>query len=91
MPNSGTHLHWWQHLARRFAMSRVGSWIFSYTLHHIDRVLLEISDGRLSIPGVFAGLPVIRLTTTGTKTGMQRTVPLVGLRDDEQWFLVASN
>lgn len=38
-----------------------------------------------------AGLPIVRLTTTGAKTGVERTVPLVGLRDGEQWVLIASN
>jgi deazaflavin-dependent oxidoreductase (nitroreductase family) len=34
---------------------------------------------------------VVRLTTTGAKTGIERTVPLVGLRDGEEWVLIASN
>jgi len=66
------------------------SWFFSHTLHHVDRGLLRLSGGRVSIPGALAGLPVIRVTT-GAKTGTERTVPLVGLRDGERWVLVASN
>ena len=36
-------------------------------------------------------LPVMLLTTTGAKTGLQRTVPLVYLSDDAGLILVASN
>lgn len=91
MATKQTTLRWWQRLAQRFASSRVGAWLFSYTLHHIDRVLMRASDGRVSIPRTLAGLPVIELTTTGAKTGKKRTVPLLGFQDGEDWFLVASN
>lgn len=84
-------LPWWQRLAQRFASSRVGSWLFSHTLHHIDRVLMRLSGGRVSIPRVLAGVPVIRLTATGAKTGKERTVPVLGMRDGEDWIVVASN
>jgi deazaflavin-dependent oxidoreductase (nitroreductase family) len=86
-----TDLPWWQRLAQRFASSRVGSWLFSHTLHHIDRVLMGLSGGRVSIPRVLAGVPVIRLTTTGAKSGKERTVPVLGMRDGEDWIVVASN
>lgn len=82
---------WWQRIPRWFASTRLGSWLFSYTLHHIDRVLMKLSGGRVSIPRVLAGLPVIRLTTTGVKSGKERTVPLLGFQDGEKWFVVASN
>lgn len=90
-----THSHnqprWWQRLMQRLAASRPGSWFFSHTLHHIDRVLMAATNGRVSIPRLLAGLPVIRLTTTGAKTGKERTVPVLGLRDGEKWVVVASN
>ena len=81
----------WQRAGRRVAASRPGSWLLSHTLHRVDRALLWLSGGRVSIPGAFAGLPVVALTTTGAKTGRQRTVPVVGIRDGEAWILVASN
>jgi deazaflavin-dependent oxidoreductase (nitroreductase family) len=65
--------------------------LFSYGLHHIDKVLLGVSQGRISIPRVLGGLPVVRLTTTGAKTGKKRTTPVLGFRDDDGWFLIASN
>lgn len=71
--------------------SRVGAWLFAPTLHHIDRFLLRLSNGRVSIPGVLNGLPVIRLTTIGAKSGLPRTVPVVGLPDGDKIVLIASN
>jgi deazaflavin-dependent oxidoreductase (nitroreductase family) len=71
--------------------SRAGAWFFARTLHHIDRFLLRVSGGSLSIPGLTAGLPVIRLTTIGAKSGQPRTVPVAGLSDGDKVILVASN
>lgn len=71
--------------------SRIGATLFSYTLHHIDRVLMGLSKGRLSVPGVVTGLPVVMLTTMGAKSTLPRTVPLVGMRDGEKVILIASN
>lgn len=81
----------WQRAMQRVAASRPGSWLFSHTLHHIDRVLMGVTGGRASIPGLLAGLPVIRLTTTGAKSGKQRTLPVLGLPDGDKWVVVASN
>jgi deazaflavin-dependent oxidoreductase (nitroreductase family) len=69
----------------------VGAWLFSRTLHHIDPLLLRLSDGRVSIPQVLAGLPTIELTTIGAKSGKERTVPVLGLPDDEKWVVFATN
>ena len=51
--------------------------------------LLKISGGRLG--NSFLGVPVLLLTTTGRKSGQQRTRPLYFLQSDEQILLVASN
>ena len=52
--------------------------------------LFRATGGRVggSIPG--SG-PVLLLTTNGRKTGRERTVPLLYLRDGEDLVLVASN
>lgn len=82
---------WFYGVNKAVAASRVGSWVFARALHRIDRLLLAVTGGRVSIPGVFAGVPVVRLTTVGAKTGQERTVPVLGLRDGEGWVVVASN
>ncbi|MBT7326209.1 MAG: nitroreductase family deazaflavin-dependent oxidoreductase [Anaerolineae bacterium] len=38
-----------------------------------------------------SGIPVIVLTTTGAKSGVPRTVPLLGLVKGDDVFLIASN
>ena len=51
--------------------------------------LLKVSSGRLG--NSFLGVPVLLLTTTGRKSGRQRTHPLYYLEDRERVILVASN
>jgi deazaflavin-dependent oxidoreductase (nitroreductase family) len=87
MPESS----WWYYFNQKLASTRIGSWIFSRTVHRLDRILMSLTNGKASIPGLFAGLPVIRLTTIGHKSGKERTVPLAGFRDGEKWFVIASN
>jgi len=91
MSRERTEPRWWQRLVQKLASTRVGTWVLSRTAHRIDRVLMELSDGRVSTSKVLAGLPTVRLTTTGAKTGKERTVPVMGMRDGEEWVLVASN
>ena len=69
----------------------VGTRLLSRTLHYVDLFLMRLTDGRISVPGSLLGLPVVRLTTAGARTGKERTVPLLGLRDGGNWVVVASN
>ncbi len=81
----------WQRVMQRIAASPPGAWVFARTLAPLDRRLYRWSGGRLSVAGTLAGLPVVLLTTRGAKTGAQRTVPLLALRDGERVVLLASN
>ncbi|HVF01489.1 MAG TPA: nitroreductase family deazaflavin-dependent oxidoreductase [Rubrobacteraceae bacterium] len=47
------------------------------------------TSGRLG--GSLAGGPVLLLTTTGRKSGEERTVPLLYIRDGESFVIVGSN
>ncbi len=51
--------------------------------------LYKMSGGRLA--GNMRGSEVVLLTTTGRKSGKQRTTPLFGLADGENWAVIASN
>jgi deazaflavin-dependent oxidoreductase (nitroreductase family) len=64
---------------RRVASSRPGAWLFSLSMHHIDRLLLRLTCGRVALPQVAAGIPVITLITTGAKTGLRRATPLLSI------------
>jgi deazaflavin-dependent oxidoreductase (nitroreductase family) len=59
-------------------------------LHHADALILRLSGGKLTF-AQFSGLPIIELTTTGAKSGKQRSLPLTGLPDGKKIILIASN
>lgn len=62
--------------------------------HRLDLFVLQRTGGRASPAALMAGLPVGTLTTTGARSALPRTVPLVMLRDTqrpERLVLVASN
>lgn len=54
-----------------------------------DRALIRISRGRLSMGG--SELPTMLLTTTGRKTGKERTVPVNYVRDGVKVIAVCEN
>ena len=64
---------------QHIAATRPGSWFFARTLHHVDKALLRLSRGQVTLPAVVAGLPVLTVTTTGARTGQRRTIPLLGV------------
>jgi deazaflavin-dependent oxidoreductase (nitroreductase family) len=71
--------------------SRPGSWFFSHTLHIFDRLVLTLSRGRRTLTELLGGAPVITLTAIGAKSGIPRSVPLMGLPNDDRIILIASN
>ncbi len=72
-----------------FMSSRVGGWIHR-RLVWLDRVLLRISGGRVTVFGP-AGVYFLVLTTTGRKSGRRHSVPLVYVSYDGQAIVVGSN
>ncbi|HEY2639478.1 MAG TPA: nitroreductase family deazaflavin-dependent oxidoreductase [Streptosporangiaceae bacterium] len=72
-PNAAQRAMW------HVSASRLGSWIFARTLPKADRFLLWASRGRITVPGVAAGIPVLTITTVGARTGLPRTTPLIGI------------
>lgn len=60
-------------------------------LHHLDRLLLSFSGGRYTLAGLLTGLPVVRLTTLGARSGQPRTVPLLPLFNGDDVVLISSN
>jgi len=67
-----------QRLNQRLAATRALAFVFRHTFHHIDRLAARQLDGR-TVSAVIAGLPNILLTTTGARSGLPRTVPLVAI------------
>ena len=71
--------------------TKLSGWFLARILHQLDQSVLRLSHGRYSLTSLFAGLPVVTLTTIGAKSGQPRHLPLVGISDDENVILIASN
>lgn len=80
-----------QKVTQWIASSGPGAWVFQRTVYPLDKVLFKVTDGRITLGGILAGLPVIMLTTTGAKSGKQRTMPLVGVPLDDNIAVIGSN
>ncbi len=80
-----------QRVTQKVAASGPGAWVFQRTLYPIDKGLYRLTKGRLTVPGLMAGLPVIMLTTTGAKTGKDRTMPLLGIPVGDDIAVIGSN
>jgi deazaflavin-dependent oxidoreductase (nitroreductase family) len=61
------------------------------TLPRIDRAFYRLSRGRTTFSAWVSGLPIVMLTTTGARTGQQRTLPVLGLPDGDHLVVIASN
>jgi deazaflavin-dependent oxidoreductase (nitroreductase family) len=81
---------WWHGPIQKIAATSFGSWLLADNLHKIDRPFLYLSNDRISLTGILAGLPVVILTTTGVKSGLQRKMPLSAVFDGEKVILIAS-
>lgn len=71
--------------------SRAGGWFFSRTLRYVDDVVVRISRGRESAPGLLAGLAVLDLTTTGRNSGQPRTSHLISVAAGADLALLGTN
>jgi deazaflavin-dependent oxidoreductase (nitroreductase family) len=68
------------------------SLFYSRTLHHIDRAVFKLTRGRATFSSWLAGLPVAWLTTTGAKSGAERTSPVLAIPcGDGRLVVIASN
>ena len=78
-------------MVRTLAAMKVGVALLRPTAHHLDRVMTKLSRGRSSFAGLVGGVPVVMLTTTGAKSGEQRTVAVFGIPHPDGLGLIASN
>lgn len=85
------HANAFQRAMRRLAASGPGSWVFARLLHAVDRPVHRLTRGRATLSSLLSGLPVVLLTTTGARTGRQRTVPLLGLPTSDGLAVIGSN
>jgi deazaflavin-dependent oxidoreductase (nitroreductase family) len=79
-------------IIRRSAGWQPLSWLYARTLHLIDRAVFRITRGRVTFTSWLADLPVAWLTTTGAKSGVRRTCPVVAIPgEDGKLVVIASN
>jgi deazaflavin-dependent oxidoreductase (nitroreductase family) len=78
-------------MMRQSGAVRPISWFYARALHHLDRVVYRVSRGRSTFTSWVTGLPIVMLTTTGARSGRQRTLPVLGVSDDGRLVVIASN
>lgn len=66
----------------------VSVWTIKHIISPLDRLVVRVSRGRIPQPSSIA-LPTVLMTTIGRRSGQERTIPLVFVRDDEA-FVVAN-
>lgn len=65
---------WFTRALLPIVTSRIGASFFRKWMHRVDVPLLRLTRGRVSFASAY---PVLLLTTTGAKSGKERTVPLL--------------
>jgi deazaflavin-dependent oxidoreductase (nitroreductase family) len=68
-----------QRAMRPLSSSRPGAWLFARSLPQIDKFVLRISRGQLTLTSVTGGIPILTITTTGARSGRPRMTPLMGV------------
>jgi deazaflavin-dependent oxidoreductase (nitroreductase family) len=84
----GRRLTAYEQAVERVAQSQAGAWAFVHALSPVDRRLLALTRGRVSLA---VGAPVALLETVGARTGRCRRTPLLYLLDGDEVVVVASN
>jgi deazaflavin-dependent oxidoreductase (nitroreductase family) len=69
----------WQKLVQRLFGLRPVSAMIAPIAHRLDAPFIRLSHGKTTLTSLLTGLPVVTLTTTGAKSGLPRTVPLVAI------------
>jgi F420H(2)-dependent quinone reductase len=70
-------------LLRRFGATQLGVWVIKHVVSPLDSWLYQRTGGRRVALGTPLG-PLLLLTTTGRRTGRDRTTPVFYLRDGDR-------
>jgi deazaflavin-dependent oxidoreductase (nitroreductase family) len=76
---------------QRVVSTRPAGWVFQRTLFPLDKALYKATGGKVTVPGLMAGLPVIMVTTTGARSGEERTMPLLGIPMGDSLVIIGTN
>ena len=69
---------------QKFSSTRIGLWYVSRTHPYFDRVLLKWTNGRATLTTIMTGIPVVKLTSIGAKSGLPRVHSLFAVYDDAE-------
>lgn len=78
-------------IVRRQAATRPMAKLYGVIQQPLDELVYRLSSGRTTASGWLSGLEIAMLTTTGAKTGISRTVPVLPMADGDRLILIASN
>jgi deazaflavin-dependent oxidoreductase (nitroreductase family) len=78
-------------VARLLVTTRPVAWLSARYLPTIDRVVFGLTSGTVTPSALLTGLPVVEVATIGARTGLPRTVRLLGIPDGADLLLVAAN
>jgi deazaflavin-dependent oxidoreductase (nitroreductase family) len=78
---------WYTRALLPIVTSRPGAWFFRQWMHRVDTPLLKLTAGRVSFASAY---PVLLLTTTGAKTGKERTVPLLYVEREDGFAVLGT-
>jgi deazaflavin-dependent oxidoreductase (nitroreductase family) len=73
------------------AATRQGMWLFYLFVRLIDLPVSRLTKGTFIPSANWNVMPIIYLTTTGAKSGIPRSVPVLCIPDGENLILVGSN
>ena len=79
-----------QRLLHRFLMIRSVTAFFAPRVHLLDAAFLRLTGGKYSLAEIL-GWHIVQITTLGAKTKQPRTMPLIGVVDNEKIALIASS
>jgi deazaflavin-dependent oxidoreductase (nitroreductase family) len=80
-----------QRTVRQLVSTRPGSWLATRVAHRIDAPVFRLTRGRHTLSNLVSGLPVVLLTTTGARSGVERTTPVLGFPTADGLVVIASN
>jgi deazaflavin-dependent oxidoreductase (nitroreductase family) len=83
--------NWFRRLVQGFATTRLGARLTPMTLVPLDRLTDRVTNGRVSLPMVLAGLPVLELITVGRKTGLPRATHVIAVPFQDTLALLGTN
>ncbi len=82
------HMSVYERTLEKFARTPFGDWYMKNLAPRLDPPMLRLTGGRVS--SVYP-VPIMLLTTTGAKSGLPRTLPLLYVTDGDSLILIASN